>query len=119
MKSNHGAGRHLKSGTHGRMDGKTVGYAAFLEFYSIFQGRAGLFLDDIYVWPHVRKQGMGQTLFAHVTRMAWNENYFCMRWEILDWNSPAIEFYKRLDAVFLDEWKAVMFIGYALQAAAK
>ena len=100
------------------LDGKPAGYAIFFEFYSTFQGRAGLFLEDIYVRPQFRKQGLGQALLAHVARIAWDENYFCMRWEVLDWNTPAIEFYKRLDAVFLDEWKAVMLIGDALQAAA-
>jgi GNAT superfamily N-acetyltransferase len=100
------------------LDGKPAGYAVFFEFYSTFQGRAGLFLEDIYVRPPLRKQGIGQALLAHVARIAWDENYFCMRWEVLDWNTPAIEFYKRLDAVFLDEWKAVMLIGDALQAAA-
>ena len=99
-------------------DGSAAGYAVFFEFYSTFQGRAGLFLDDIYVRPQLRKQGIGQALLAHLARIAWDENYFCMRWEVLDWNKPAIEFYNRLGAVFLDEWKAVMLIGDALQSAA-
>lgn len=99
-------------------DGQAVGYAVFFEFYSTFQGRAGLFLDDLFVRPQFRKHGIGQALLAHVARIAWDENYFCMRWEVLDWNTPAIEFYKRLDAVFLNEWKNVMLIGDALQSAA-
>jgi GNAT superfamily N-acetyltransferase len=100
------------------LDGKPAGYAVFFEFYSTFQGRAGLFLEDIYVRPPLRKQGIGQALLNYVARVAWDENYFCMRWEVLDWNKPAIEFYHRLGAVFLDEWKAVMLIGDALPAAA-
>lgn len=100
------------------LDGKPAGYAVFFEFYSTFQGRAGLFLEDIYVRPPLRKHGIGHALLNHVARIAWEENYFCMRWEVLDWNTPAIDFYKRLGAVFLEEWKAVMLIGDPLQAAA-
>ena len=100
------------------LDGKPAGYAVFFGFYSTFQGRAGLFLEDIYVRPSLRKQGIGQALLNYVARIAWEEDYFCMRWEVLDWNKPAIDFYQRLGAVFLDEWKAVMLIGDPLQAAA-
>ena len=100
------------------VDGKPAGYAVFFGFYSTFQGRAGLFLEDIYVRPPLRKQGIGQALLNYVARIAWEEDYFCMRWEVLDWNKPAIDFYRRLGAVFLDEWKAVMLIGDPLQAAA-
>jgi GNAT superfamily N-acetyltransferase len=100
------------------VDGKPAGYAVFFGFYSTFQGRAGLFLEDLYVRPPLRKQGIGQALLNYVARIAWEEDYFCMRWEVLDWNKPAIDFYQRLGAVFLDEWKAVMLIGDPLQAAA-
>jgi len=100
------------------VDGKAAGYAVFFAFYSTFQGRAGLFLEDLYVRPPLRKQGIGQALLNYVARIAWEEDYFCMRWEVLDWNKPAIDFYRRLGAVFLDEWKAVMLIGDPLQAAA-
>jgi GNAT superfamily N-acetyltransferase len=99
-------------------DGQAAGYAVFFEFYSTFQGRAGLFLDDLFVRPQFRKQGIGQALLAHVARIAWNENYFCMRWEVLNWNTPAIEFYNRLGAVFLEEWKGAMLIGDALESVA-
>jgi GNAT superfamily N-acetyltransferase len=100
-------------------DGKVVGYALFFEFYSSFQGRAGLFLDDLFVRPAFRKKGIGRALLAHVAGIAWKEKYFCMRWEVLDWNAPAIKFYSDLGASFLDEWKSAVLIGDPLQAVAE
>ena len=97
-------------------DGQPAGYALFFEFYSSFQGHAGLFLEDIFVRPQYRRHGIGSELLAQVARIAWEEDYFCLRWEVLDWNSTAIEFYSKLGAEFLDEWKAVCLIGDALQA---
>ena len=99
-------------------DGQTAGYALFFEFYSTFQGRAGLFLEDIFVRPEYRKKGIGTDLLARVAKLAWEEDFFCLRWEVLDWNKSAIEFYQKLGATFLDEWKAACLIGDALQAAA-
>ncbi|HEX4641975.1 MAG TPA: GNAT family N-acetyltransferase [Candidatus Acidoferrales bacterium] len=100
-------------------NGEPVGYAVFFEFYSSFQGRAGLFLDDLFVRPAFRKHGIGTALIKHVAGIAWKEKYFCMRWEVLDWNQPAIDFYNNLGATFLEEWKPVILIGDALEAAAK
>jgi diamine N-acetyltransferase len=100
-------------------NGQVAGYAVFFDFYSTFQGRAGLFLDDIFVRPQFRKLGIGKALLAHVAGVAWKEKYFCMRCEVLEWNKPAIEFYSKLGAVFLDEWKSALLIGDALQAAAE
>lgn len=100
-------------------DGAPVGYALFFDFYSTFQGRAGLFLEDIFVRPAYRHHGVGTALIKHVAGIAWREKYFCMRWEVLDWNKPAIDFYNGLGATFLDEWKPVILIGDALEAAAK
>jgi GNAT superfamily N-acetyltransferase len=98
---------------------EVAGYALFFEFYSSFQGRAGLFLDDLFVRPQFRKQGIGRALLAHVAGIAWRESYFCVRWEVLGWNAPAIEFYRKLGAVFMDDWKAVCLIGDPLQAMAE
>jgi GNAT superfamily N-acetyltransferase len=98
-------------------EGRPAGYALFFEFYSTFQGRAGLFLEDIFVRPQYRKNGIGKELLARVAKVAWDEDYFCLRWEVLDWNQPAIEFYKKLGATFMNEWKACCLIGDALQAA--
>jgi GNAT superfamily N-acetyltransferase len=100
-------------------DGQPVGYAVFFEFYSTFQGRAGLFLEDLFVRPASRKHGIGSALIKHVAGIAWREKYFCMRWEVLDWNKPAIDFYNNLGASFLNEWKPTVLIGDALEAAAK
>src|SRR5580693_5687815 len=100
-------------------DGEPVGYAVFFEFYSSFQGRAGLFLDDLFVRPSFRKRGIGKSLLAHVAGIAWKEKYFCMRWEVLDWNAPAIKFYGDMGAVFLDDWKSAILIGDPLQAVAE
>ena len=96
-----------------------AGYALFFEFYSTFQGRAGLFLDDIFVRPKFRKKGIGRALLDHVAQIAWREKYFCVRWEVLNWNTPAINFYSSLGAVFMDDWKSVCLIGDALETAAQ
>ncbi len=96
-----------------------AGYALFFEFYSTFQGRTGLFLDDIFVRPKFRKKGIGRALLDHVAQIAWREKYFCVRWEVLNWNTPAINFYSSLGAVFMDDWKSVCLIGDALETAAQ
>lgn len=97
-------------------EGNVAGYALFFEFYSSFQGRPGLFLEDIFVRPDFRKHGIGTELLARVAKLAYEEDYFCLRWEVLDWNKTAIEFYKNLGAEFLDDWRAVCLIGDALLA---
>src|SRR5262249_29680690 len=98
---------------------EACGYALFFEFYSTFQGRPGLFLDDIFVRQPFRKHGVGKSLLAHVAGIAWRENYFCIRCEMLNWNNAAIEFYNKIGAVFMDEWKSACLIGDALQAVAE
>ena len=96
-------------------DGEAAGYAVFFYFYSTFQGRPALFLEDLYVPDRFRGKGIGKALLAAVAKLAIEENCFGMRWEVLDWNTPAIEFYKRLGADFLDERRAVALVGEALQ----
>jgi len=100
-------------------DGSPAGYACFFEVYSTFQGRPGLFLDDIFVRPAHRKKGIGKALLARVAQIAWEEDYFCFRWEVLDWHTPAIAFFQSLGAVCLDEWKSGLLVGEALEAVAK
>jgi GNAT superfamily N-acetyltransferase len=100
-------------------DGQPAGYAFFFDYYSTFEGRAGLFLEDIYVRDQYRGKGIGRALLARVAASAQEENCFGMRWQVLDWNTPAIEFYRKLGATFLDEWKTVSLVGDALRQMAE
>jgi GNAT superfamily N-acetyltransferase len=97
-------------------DGQAAGYALFFEFYSTFKGQPGLFLEDVFVREQYRQKGIGKALLAGVARAALDGGCFCMRWEVLDWNQPAIDFYRKLGAEFRDAWKSVNLRGNALQA---
>jgi len=99
-------------------DGQAAGYALFFDYYSSFEGRPGLFLEDIYVRDQYRGKGVGKALLARVASAAKEANCFGVRWQVLDWNTPAIEFYKSLGAIFLDEWKTVSLEGAALERTA-
>lgn len=96
-----------------------AGYASFFYFYSTFQGRPALFLEDLFVLEEFRGHGIGKALLSSVARLAIEEDCFGLRWEVLDWNRPAIEFYERLGATFLHERKVVAFEGEALRRVAE
>ena len=95
--------------------GEAVGYASFFYFYSTFQGRAALFLEDLFVLEKFRGQGIGKALLVAVSKLTVEEGCFALRWEVLDWNRPAIEFYEKLGATFLKERKVVTFDAEALK----
>src|SRR5215470_4707886 len=100
-------------------DGKPAGYASFFYFYSTYEGRAALFLEDLFVLEEFRKHGIGKAVLAAVAKLALDEGCFGLRWEVLDWNRPAIEFYEKLGATFLHERKAVAFAGESLRRVTK
>ena len=100
-------------------DGQAAGYALFFGFYSTWEGRPGLFLEDLFVREAFRGKGVGRALLAKVAGIATHENCYGVRWEVLDWNQTAIDFYKRLGASFLDQWKSVLLTGEALDIAGK
>jgi GNAT superfamily N-acetyltransferase len=100
-------------------DGQAAGYALFFGSYSTWEGRPGLFLEDLFVRQTFRGKGIGTALLANVAGIAKRENCYGVRWEVLDWNQPAIDFYKRLGATFLDQWKSVLLTGDALERAAE
>jgi GNAT superfamily N-acetyltransferase len=99
-------------------DGTPAGYELLYEFYSSFAG-PGLFLEDIYVREEFRGKGIGKALMAEAAAIALREGYWGVRWEVLDWNQPAIDFYKVLGATFPDAWRAMLLEGEPLRQLAE
>jgi GNAT superfamily N-acetyltransferase len=99
-------------------DGETAGYALVCEVYSTWTGRH-LYLEDLYVRPQFRGKGIGKALMAKVARLAIQENYYAMRWEVLDWNKPSIEVYRGLGAEFLEAWRLMWLTGEPLRELAE
>jgi GNAT superfamily N-acetyltransferase len=85
-------------------EGKVVGFALFFPTYSTFVGRPGLYLEDIFVLPEYRRRGHGFSLLRELARIASERGCGRLEWAVLNWNEPAIAFYRRLDAKRLDEW---------------
>jgi GNAT superfamily N-acetyltransferase len=96
------------------IDGEPVGFAIYFFSYSTFLGRAGLYLEDLYVRPAGRKRGVGRCLLAHLARVALERGCGRLEWAVLDWNAPAIHFYRGLGAVPADGWTAYRVTGEAL-----
>jgi len=86
------------------VDGETVGLALFFHNFSTWQGRRGLYLEDLFVRPAMRGRGVGKALLRELARIAVARGCARMEWAVLDWNTPSIEFYKNLGAVPMDEW---------------
>jgi GNAT superfamily N-acetyltransferase len=100
------------------VEGEAVGFALFFHNYSTFLGRPGLYLEDLYVRPEMRGQGIGRRLFVHLAQIARERNCGRMEWAVLDWNEPAIGFYRALGARPMDEWTVFRLTGTALDALA-
>ena len=100
-------------------EGRAAGYASFFYFYSTFQGRPALFLEDLFVLDEFRGKGIGKALLAAVAKLAMDEGCYGLRWEVLDWNQPAIDFYEKLGATFLHERKVVSFDEEATRRVAE
>jgi GNAT superfamily N-acetyltransferase len=98
--------------------GQTAGYALFYGCYSTWEGRPGLFLEDVFVRSPYRSSGIGKALLTEVARIAQVEQCYGVRWEVLHWNQAAIEFYQKLGATFLDQWKSMVLTGKALERVA-
>jgi GNAT superfamily N-acetyltransferase len=99
-------------------DGQPVGFALYLRNFSTFLGQAGIYLEDLFVEPEHRGQGIGKALLIRLAKIAIERGYGRLEWAVLDWNTPSIEFYRSLGAVPLDEWTAYRLTGDALHRLA-
>jgi len=99
-------------------DGEPAGFALYFYNYSTWLGRPGIYLEDIFVLPERRGRGIGKALLKRVACIAVEEGCRRLQWEVLDWNTPAIEFYRAMGAEFLDEWRNVRLEGEALERLA-
>jgi GNAT superfamily N-acetyltransferase len=97
---------------------KCAGFALFFPNYSTFLAKPGIFLEDLYVRPEHRGQGVGRALLTRVAAIAKERGCGRFEWEVLDWNAPAIGFYKSLGAAPMDEWTKYRVTGEALEKLA-
>lgn len=100
----------------GTADGEPQGFALFFRNFSTFEGRTGIYLEDLFVRPEARGRGLGKALLLHVARLAVERGCARLEWSVLDWNEPAIGFYRKLGARPLDEWTVMRVDGEALFA---
>ena len=107
--------RRRRFGWRSRRGGEEcAGFALFFTNYSTFLGKPGLYLEDVFVKPHFRRKGIGMALLKKLAAIARERDYGRMEWSVLDWNEPAINFYKKLGAVPLEEWTMFRLTGEAL-----
>jgi GNAT superfamily N-acetyltransferase len=99
--------------------GEPVGFALFFYNYSTWHGRAGIYLEDLFVEPSHRGKGIGRALFRYLGQRAQSEGLTRVVWHVLGWNTPTIEFYKTLGAESLSAWEIMRLTGPALKALAE
>ena len=102
----------------GEVDGEAAGFALFFHNFSTFLGKRGLYLEDLFVRPAFRGSGLGRHLMASLARIAVQRDCGRFEWSVLDWNAPAIGFYRTLGATGMDEWTIQRLEGDALRALA-
>lgn len=100
-------------------DGQPAGFALFFENYSTFLAQPGLYLEDLYVKPELRRRGIGQALLRRLARIACERGYGRFEWSALNWNTPAIQFYEHMGAKAMSEWTVFRLTGEALARAAE
>ena len=102
----------------GEVDGGPQGFALFFHNFSTFEGRPGIYLEDLFVRPEARGSGLGKALLKRLAALAVERDCARLEWWVLDWNEPAIQFYKKLGAKPMEEWTTFRVDGDALQELA-
>lgn len=97
------------------VEGEIVGFAIWFLNYSTWQGRHGIYLEDLFVKSEFRGRGYGKALLQHLARVCEERGYGRFQWSVLDWNTPAIDFYKSLGAESMDDWIVYRVTGKSLQ----
>jgi GNAT superfamily N-acetyltransferase len=100
------------------VDGKVVGIAIWFLNYSTWLGKAGLYLEDLFVNPEYRGKGLGLELMKTLAKLCVDRGYERFQWWVLDWNEPSINFYKAIGAEAMDEWTVYRLSGNALRSFA-
>ena len=103
----------------GEYEGSPVAYALYFHNFSTFTGRPGIYLEDIYIKPQSRGKGFGKLLLAYIAKLAVERNCTRVEWSVLDWNEPAIQFYRSIGAAAMDEWTVQRLDGLGLENFAK
>lgn len=100
------------------LDGRAIGFSLWFYSFSTFRGRAGIYVEDLFVVPEARGKGAGRALLAALARRCAAEDLGRLEWAVLDWNAPAVGFYDGLGALTMDDWTVRRLTGAALQALA-
>lgn len=98
----------------GEAEGKPVGFALFFHNFSTFLGRAGIYLEDLFVEPSERGKGYGKALLTHLAQLAVERGCGRLEWSCLDWNQPSIDFYLSMGAERMDDWTTYRLTGEKL-----
>lgn len=100
-------------------DGGVLGFACFFHNFSTWAGKRGLYLEDLYVTPSARGRGIGTALLRHLAGIALDRDCARFEWAVLDWNTPAVDFYTAMGAESMDEWRTRRVSGEALRKLAE